>query len=181
MAAEARHIGGGARDMRRQALGAQFVGDAQTPEMLHRARIGVVALGMLRRVQPVRDQHRGDAMPVELDRRRQADRSAADDQSKRLSFHHPFSYCMRAAGIDGRGSIAGDARSALSHGGLRRPPGEELAAVAQPFLVDAVADARGQVPLNRHAERGEAARCLEQRLCGDEFILVAVDEQDRRT
>jgi hypothetical protein len=39
--------------------------------MLHRARIGVVALGMLGRVQLVRDQHGGDATPVELDRRRQ--------------------------------------------------------------------------------------------------------------
>src|SRR5262249_43014302 len=48
VAAEARDIGGGALDVRRQALRAQRVGDAETAEMLHRARVGVVAFGMLR-------------------------------------------------------------------------------------------------------------------------------------
>jgi hypothetical protein len=44
--------------------------------------------------------------------------------------------------------------------------GEERAAMAQAFLVDAVADALGQVPLDRHLERGQCLRALEQRLRG---------------
>ncbi len=87
VAAEPRHISGGARDVRRQALGAQLVGDAEAAEMLHRARVGVVALGMLRGVELLGHQHGRHRAPAELDRRRQADRSAADDQRKGFGVH----------------------------------------------------------------------------------------------
>src|SRR5262245_21631721 len=41
---------------------------------------------------------------------------------------------------------------------------EELAAMAQAFLIDAVADAFREMPLHRDAERGKPARGLEHRL-----------------
>ena len=67
---------------------------------------------------------------------------------------------------------------------MLRRPGEgahqEFAAMAQPFLVDAVADALRQVPLDRKAKRGEPARGMKQRLRRDEIVAVAMHEQDRR-
>ena len=111
--------------------------------MLHRARIGVVAFGMLRGVELLGHQDGRHRAPAELDRRRQPDRSAADHQGKGLSVHR----------LTLRTSTRG-----------REPAGEKLAAVAQAFLVDAVADAVRHVPLDRHAERGEPARGMEQRL-----------------
>ena len=62
----------------------------------------------------------------------------------------------------------------------REPSRDEFAAVAQPLLIDAVADAGGHVPLDRDVERGEPARGLEQRLHRNEIVAVAMDEQDRR-
>ena len=52
--------------------------------------------------------------------------------------------------------------------------------MAQALLVDAVADARRHVPLDRHLERGQRLRALEQRLHRDQIVLVAVDQQHRR-
>ena len=57
---------------------------------------------------------------------------------------------------------------------------QKFAAVAQAFGVDAVADAGGQMPLDRHAERGQPLRRLEQRLRRNELVAIAVDEQHRR-
>ena len=51
--------------------------------------------------------------------------------------------------------------------GARTAGAQKLAAVAQAFLVDAVADAVRHVPLDRHAERGKPARGVEQRLRGE--------------
>ena len=47
--------------------------------------------------------------------------------------------------------------------------GEKLAALAQAFLVDAVADAGRDVPFGRNAERGEALRGVKQRLHRDQM------------
>src|SRR4029450_264993 len=65
-----------------------------------------------------------------------------------------------------------------SHRG--QSPCEKLAAMAQPFLVDAVADAIGEVPFDRHAQRDEPARCMKQRLRRYQVVAVAMHEQDRR-
>ena len=43
--------------------------------------------------------------------------------------------------------------------------------MAQAFLVDAVADALGQVPLDRHLEGCQRLRALEQRLRRNEVVL----------
>ena len=59
-------------------------------------------------------------------------------------------------------------------------PGQKLAALAQAFLVDAVADAGRDVPFGRYVERGQPLRGVEQRLHRDELVLVAVDQQHRR-
>ncbi len=90
MAAEARHIGARPREARRQSLRAQLSGNPEAAEMLHRARIGVVAFRMLGGVKIFRHQHGRHATPVELDCRRQPDRPAADDQSKGFSLHRSF-------------------------------------------------------------------------------------------
>ena len=58
--------------------------------------------------------------------------------------------------------------------------GQKLAAVAQAFLVDAVADAGRDVPFDRHLQRGQPLRGVEQRLHRDELVLVAMDQQHRR-
>ena len=57
--------------------------------------------------------------------------------------------------------------------------GEERAAMAQAFLVDAVTDALRQMPLDRHLEGGKRLRALEQRLRRDEVVLGTVNQQDR--
>src|SRR5215813_4243756 len=85
--------------------------------MLHRARVGVVAFGMLRRVELVRDQHGRDGAPIEFDRRRQADRPAAADEREGFSVHDA------SLGAGSRaGAIAASARR-------RQAAGEKLAAV----------------------------------------------------
>src|SRR5258708_32123451 len=58
--------------------------------------------------------------------------------------------------------------------------GQELAAMAQALLVDAVADARRHVPFHRHFQRGQVLRALEQRLWRDQLVLVAMHQQHRR-
>src|SRR5262249_12231579 len=50
----------------------------------------------------------------------------------------------------------------------------------QALLVDAVADTLREMPLDRHAERREPARGLEQSLRRNEIVLIAMDEQHRR-
>ena len=57
---------------------------------------------------------------------------------------------------------------------------DKFAAVAQAFLVDAVADAGRNVPFRRHLQRGQPLRGMEYRLHRDELILVAVNQQHRR-
>jgi hypothetical protein len=53
---------------------------------------------------------------------------------------------------------------------------QKFAAMAQPFLVDAVADALREVPLDRDAERGETVPGMSERLRRDEIVLIAVDQ-----
>src|SRR5499427_6267760 len=72
------------------------------------------------------------------------------------------------------------ARAIAASARRRQAAGEKLAAVAQPVLIDAVADAVGYVPFDRDAERGEPAGGMEQRLRRDEIVAVAVHEQYRR-
>ena len=62
----------------------------------------------------------------------------------------------------------------LSAGG--KVAGQKLPALAEAFLIDAVADARRDVPLGWDVERSEPLRGVEQRLHRDEFIPIAVDE-----
>src|ERR1043166_1047073 len=57
---------------------------------------------------------------------------------------------------------------------------EELAAVAQAFLVDAVTDSLRNMPLHRHFERAEVVGGEEQRLRRGQVVAIAVDEQDWR-
>src|SRR5262249_38443003 len=57
---------------------------------------------------------------------------------------------------------------------------EKLAAMPEAFLVDAVADAFGEMPLRRNAKRSQPARCLEQRLGWNEVVAVAVHKQNWR-
>ena len=52
--------------------------------------------------------------------------------------------------------------------------------MAQAFGVDAVADAGGEVPFNRHFERGQGLCRLEQCLRRDQVIAIAVNQQHRR-
>src|SRR5262249_30512811 len=53
------------------------------------------------------------------------------------------------------------------------PARQELAAVAQPLAVDAVADPGGEMPLGRHPERGKPLGRLKQCLRRDEVIAIA--------
>ena len=55
-------------------------------------------------------------------------------------------------------------------------PGQEFAAMAQAFAVDAVADAGRQMPLGRHVEGGEPLGRLEQRLRPDQVVAVAMHQ-----
>ena len=52
--------------------------------------------------------------------------------------------------------------------------------MAQALCVDTVADAGGEMPFDRHADRGEALRGLEQRLRRNEVVLVAMHQEHRR-
>src|SRR5262245_34470214 len=58
--------------------------------------------------------------------------------------------------------------------------GEEFAAVAEPLLVDAVADPGRHVPLGGNLQRRQILRALEQRLGRDQLVLVAMHQQHRR-
>ena len=49
--------------------------------------------------------------------------------------------------------------------------------MAEAFRVDAVADACGKVPFDRHAERGEALGGLEQGLGRDQVVATAMDQR----
>ena len=165
VAAETRAVRRRALDVGRQPFGAQLIGDAEPAEMLHRARIGVVAFRVLRGFELLGDQDVGHAAPRQLDRSGKADRPAADDQRKGFRIH-----LLGARGDGGR-------RQRIAAGSAAR---QELAAVAQALLVDAVADAVRDVPLDRHAERGQPAGGMKQRLRRDEVVLIAVDQQHRR-
>jgi hypothetical protein len=65
--------------------------------------------------------------------------------------------CSGCARIRGNGMRG----QRLRLGSQPESAGQELAALAQPFLVDAVADAFRQVPFDRHVERGQRLRALE--------------------
>jgi len=52
--------------------------------------------------------------------------------------------------------------------------------MAQPFLVDAVAYAWRNVPLDRHVEGGKPPGGIAERLHGYKVVAIAVNEQDRR-
>ena len=72
------------RVVRRQAEPADLVGEAEPPEMLHRARLGGVGLGA-ERVRPVViEQGDGHVAPPELDGQHQPGRPAADDDDVRF-------------------------------------------------------------------------------------------------
>src|SRR5258708_27771154 len=60
------------------------------------------------------------------------------------------------------------------------PARDEFAAMAQAFLVDAVADAGGDVPFRRHPEPRQPVGGMEQRLNRNELVAVAMQQQDRR-
>ena len=64
--------------------------------------------------------------------------------------------CVRISGNGGRGQ-----RPRLCSRPQPESAGEERAAVAQPLLVDAVADALRQMPFDRHVQRRERLRALE--------------------
>src|SRR5664280_606634 len=53
-------------------------------------------------------------------------------------------------------------------------PGQKLPALAQAFLVDAVADAGRDVPFGRDVQGGEPLRGLEKRRHRDEFVRSAM-------
>ena len=65
--------------------------------------------------------------------------------------------CSGCARISGNGVRGRRPRS----GSPPESAGQELAALAQPFLINAVADALRQVPFDRHFERGQRLRALE--------------------
>ena len=59
--------------------------------------------------------------------------------------------------------------------------GKEFATLAKAFLIDPVTDSLRYVPFHRHLKRGQTLRRMEQGLNRNQLILVAVDQQDRRT
>jgi hypothetical protein len=71
----------------REPLRAQLGRNAKPAKMLHRARIGVVALGVLRRIELVVDQHGRDLVPGKLNRRREAHRPAANYEHECFRIH----------------------------------------------------------------------------------------------
>ena len=87
VAAEARHIGIFHRHAGRQGGLLDIARCAEPAKMLHRARIGAVALGVCRGLEPFVDEDRRDATPAQRNCRGQADRTAADNQDK-CFFHH---------------------------------------------------------------------------------------------
>ena len=89
-------------------------------------------------------------------------RSSSAKRGGRIASEQPFPLARISAGI-----------CQLWAAQRCQPPREKLAAVAQSIRVDAVADAIGHVPFDRHAERGKPARCLEQRLPDGSFATAA--------
>ena len=57
--------------------------------------------------------------------------------------------------------------------------GDELAAMAQAFGIDAMPEPLRKMPLDRHVEGRQALRSLEQGLRGNKIITVTVNEQHR--
>ena len=53
--------------------------------------------------------------------------------------------------------------------------------MAQPFAVDAVADALREVPFGRHAQLRKRLRRMKQGLRRDDIVGVAMDQQYRRS
>ena len=52
--------------------------------------------------------------------------------------------------------------------------------MAEAFGIDAVADTRRKMPLDRDVKRGERLRRHEQGLCRNEIVALAVHQEDRR-
>src|SRR5207253_8335399 len=69
-----------------------------------------------------------------------------------------------------RAAIKGSNPNRARSGDGSQAAREKLAAVAQAFGIDAVADALGQVPLDRQPQRGEALRGLKQGLGRNEVV-----------
>ena len=80
VAREAREVGDVGREVGRQAERADLVGEAEAPEVLHRARLASRwPAALTRGAGLVVDEHGRDAAPAELVGEHQAARSAADD------------------------------------------------------------------------------------------------------
>ena len=79
---------------RQQARGAQLVGDAPEIEVLHRALGEVLALRDALRLGAALDQRARDAAQPEVDRERDADRPAADDDDLMTLFHEMFFWVL---------------------------------------------------------------------------------------
>ena len=58
--------------------------------------------------------------------------------------------------------------------------GEEIAALAQAFVIDSVAETRRNMPFGRDLERGQRLRGVHQRLHRDEVVRITMHQQDRR-
>jgi hypothetical protein len=87
MAAVSRDIGAGALEVGGQCFGAQFLGDAEPAEMLHRTAAGRVAFGVRRGFDILRDENIRHAAPIEFDRGGQPDWTAADNQRESFIIH----------------------------------------------------------------------------------------------
>src|SRR5580704_2510669 len=77
-------------------------------------------------------------------------------------------------------SVSESLSSASNQRGARHSARQKLSAVAQTFLIDAMADAVRDVPFARHFELGETSRRSKQGLYRNKLVAVAMDEQDRR-
>jgi hypothetical protein len=88
VAREAREIRDVRGEVGRQAERAHLVGEAEAAEVLHGARLRGVGRGVARGAGVLVDQHHRDAAPAELDREREAARTAADDHYLGLRREH---------------------------------------------------------------------------------------------
>jgi hypothetical protein len=61
-----------------------------------------------------------------------------------------------------------------------KPSRQKLAAVAQPFIVNAVTDPCREMPLGRNIKRRQSLRRLKQRLRRNEIVAIAVHQKNRR-
>jgi beta-glucosidase-like glycosyl hydrolase len=61
-----------------------------------------------------------------------------------------------------------------------KAPRQKFAAMTEPFLVDAMADSGGEVPLNRNIERSQTLRRLKQSLRRNEVVAIAMDQENGR-